>query len=74
MIHATSLSSKLFELDNYELMKQYLRKRNINGTGIDRILADIKLKNDLPGQFAAVTPPIPTIACCKQLKQFARAV
>ena len=35
-------------------MKQYLRKRNINGTGIDRILTDIKLRNDLPGQFEAV--------------------
>lgn len=51
LIHATSLSSQLFELDNYELLKQYLRKRNINGTGIDRILTDVQLKNDLSARF-----------------------
>ena len=55
MIHATSLSSKLFELDNFELLKQYLRKRNINGTGIDRILTDVQLKNDLSGNLTSLT-------------------
>lgn len=51
LINSTSLTSKLFELNDYELLKQYLRKRNINETGIDRILTDVQLKNDLSARF-----------------------
>ena len=35
--------------NSIDFLKQYLRKRNINGTGIDRIITDVSLKNDLTG-------------------------
>ena len=43
--------TRLFQLDNFHLLRRYLQKRQINEFELEDIINDIKVKDDLDGKF-----------------------